>query len=313
MVEPHKIEIRETEKEPEQNDVVVKIASCGLCNWELNFWHGSLNLYGYPHPLGHEWAGVVERVGPDVKNCKVGDKVSGLARGFGGFAEYRFAKENQLQKLGDDIDPKYAMGEPQKCVMTVLRAVRAEAADVGVILGCGPMGLWCVQGLSGNYLEKLIVVDIDDWKLEMAKKFGATHTINSGKKSALDEIKNLTGGRFADFVIEGTGVPALLNEAQRYLKKGRGRLVLMSSHSQDAKDFDFRIAIEKSLEIIAAHPDYSHDEADDFRRAVAFINNGTFRNRELVNHEFHIDDLQKAFETLSNKSPDYLKGIVICN
>ena len=116
-----------------------------------------------------------------------------------------------------------------------------------------------------------------------------------------------------DFVIEGTGIPALLNESQRYVKKGRGRIVLMSSHSQIAKEFDFRIAIEKSLEIITAHPDYSVNEADDFRRAIAFINNGTFRNRELVSHEFPLEKIQDAFETLDKKPPDYIKGIVVCS
>ena len=313
LTEAHKFEIKEVEKNPAEDDVVVKISSCGLCNWELNFWHGNLNYSGYPHPLGHEWAGLVESAGSGVKNFKAGDRVSGFARGFGGFAQYKFAKENQLQKLADTVDPKYAMGEPQKCIMTVLRSVRAEAADVGVMLGCGPMGLWCIQGLAGNYLEKLIAVDIDDKKLEMARFFGASHTINSGKTDVSAELGRLTGGRLADFVIEGTGIPALLNEAQRYVKKGRGRLVLMSSHSQKANDFDFRIAIDKSLEIITAHPDYSVNEADDFRRAVAFINNGTFRNHELVSHEFPLEDIQRAFETLDKKPSDYIKGIVVCN
>jgi 2-desacetyl-2-hydroxyethyl bacteriochlorophyllide A dehydrogenase len=313
LKEPHQFEMKEVDNNPKEDDVVVKIAACGLCNWELNFWHGNLNFYGYPHPLGHEWAGVVESAGSDVKGFKKGDKVSGFARGFGGFAEYKFAKESQLQKLDDRIDPKYAMGEPQKCIITVLRASRVESSDIGLILGCGPMGLWCIQGLSGNFLEKLIAVDIDDKKLEMAKNFGATHIINSQKINVIDELIRITGGRLADFVIEGTGIPALLNEAQHYVKKGRGKIVLMSSHSQPAKEFDFRVAIEKSLEIIVAHPDYSFNELEDFRRAVAFINNGTFKNKELVTHEFALADIQSAFETLGKKSSDYIKGIVVCN
>ena len=313
LVETKKFEIREVEKTPADDDVVIKIASCGLCNWELGFWHGYLNIYGYPHPLGHEWAGAVESVGKEVKNFKAGDKVSGLLRGFGGFAEYIFAKEPQLQKLSDNVDPRYAMGEPQKCVMTVLRSVRAEPADMGVVLGCGPMGLWCIQGLAGNYLDKLIAVDIDDKKLEMAKRYGASHIINSGKTNVTDELKLITGGRLADFVIEGTGIPALLNEAQHYLKQGKGKIILMSSHSKMAESFDFRVAIGKSLEIIAAHPDYSVNEADDFRRAVAFINNGTFKNSGLVSHEFPLKEIQRAFEIFENKPSDFIKGIVVCS
>jgi threonine dehydrogenase-like Zn-dependent dehydrogenase len=313
LTEPHKFEIKEVDNNPKEEDVVVKIAACGLCNWELNFWHGYLNFYGYPHPLGHEWAGVVESVGSDVKYFQKGDKVSGFDGALDGFAEYKFARESQLQKLDERIDPKYAMGEPQKCVITVLRAVRVESSDTGLILGCGPMGLWCIQGLSGNYLEKLIAIDIDDKKLELARKFGATHVINSRETNVIDELTRLTGGRLVDFVIEGTGIPALLNEAQHYVKKGRGKLVMMSSHSQPAKEFDFRVAMEKSLEIIVAHPGYSSNEFEDFRRAVAFINNGTFRNKELVSHEFSLVNIQSAFETLGNKPSDYIKGIVVCN
>lgn len=314
LSEPYKFIIKEVEAQPKGDELLIKLASSGLCNWELNFWSGKLNFLGYPHSLGHEWAGVVAEVGSDVKGFKVGDKVSGLARGFGGFAEYKAITETACQKLGDDIDPKYAMGEPQKCVVTVLRAVAPEVGDVGVILGCGPMGLWCIQALAGKYLDKLIAVDIDDAKLAMAKSFGATHTINSKTGNVAEAIAALTGGRLADFVIEGTGVPALLGEAQLYLKStGRGKLVLMSSHSSVTPEFDFRVAVDKSLQIITAHPNFSHNEADDFRRAVALINNGTFDNKPLVSHEWPLDDIEAAFKTLENKPADFIKGIIVCN
>jgi threonine dehydrogenase-like Zn-dependent dehydrogenase len=319
LVEPHKFELREVDAEPKEDDVLIKISACGLCNWELNFWKGNLNYCGYPHPLGHEWAGIVEYAGSKITKFKKGDPVSGFVWGggylpfFGGFAQYKLVKEQSLQKLSDEVDPKYAMGEPQKCIMTVLRAARPESADVGLVLGCGPMGLWCIQGLTGSYLEKLIAVDIDDAKLAMAKKFGASHTINSSNTDVIAELNRLTDGHLADFVIEGTGIPALLNTAQNYIKKGRGRIVLMSSHSDAAKDFDFRIAIEKSVEFIVAHPDYALNEADDFRRAINLINNGTLKNRELVSHEFALADICTAFETLEHKPKDYIKGIVVCN
>ena len=313
LAEPYKFIIKEVEAEPKGDELLVKISSCGLCNWELNFWSGKLNFLGYPHSLGHEWAGVVAQVGPDVKSFAVGDKVSGFAPDFGGFAEYKAISETVCQKLGDTIDPKYAMGEPQKCVVTVLRAIAPEAGDVGVVLGCGPMGLWCTQALAGQYLEKLIAADIDETKLAMAKTFGATHTINTKSENVSEVITAITGGRLADFVIEGTGIPALLNEAQHYLKTtGRGKLAMMSSHSSATSEFDFRIAMDKCLQITSAHPSFSHNQADDFRRAVSLINNGTFKNKEMVSHEFALDDIQAAFEALDNKPADFIKGIVVC-
>lgn len=312
LVEPRKFELHQIEENPGQDEVLVQIASCGLCNWELNFWTGDLNFLGYPHPLGHEYAGTVVEKGSSVTTLQVGDKVSCYARGFGGFSEYKVLSSKACIKLDDSIDPKYALGEPQKCIITVLRATAPEAGDNGVVLGCGPMGLWCIQALAGRLLNTLIAVDIDDAKLEMAKQFGATHCINSAKGNVELKLKDITKGHLADFVIEGTGIPSLLNAAQHYIKpSGRGRLVLMSSHHEPAKEFDFRQAVDRSLSIIVAHPGYSQNQDDDFRRAVAFINNGTFRVKELVSHEFSLADIQHAFEIFEHKPAGFLKGIIV--
>lgn len=312
LVKPRQFEIFEVEEAPGPGQVLIQIAGCGLCNWELNFWDGNLNFQGYPHKLGHEFAGTVVEVGEGCTQLKVGDKVSAVDRGFGGFAEYRVTGEKACEKLGDNIDPKYAMGEPQKCVLTVLSAIDPKAADYGVVLGCGPMGMWCIQAMKGNLLGALIAVDIDDEKLAMAKRFGATHTINSSKEDEVEAIRKITQGHMADFVIEGTGVPALLDRAQDYLKVGRGsRIALMSSHHDKASSFDFRKAVDRGLTIIAAHPPYSESETDDFRRAVIYINNGTFQNKELVSHEFALEDIQQAFEMLEHKPASFLKGLVV--
>lgn len=312
LTKPGKFEIFEVEEEPGYGEVLIKIASCGLCNWELNFWDGNLNFLGYPHKLGHEFAGVVEALGEGCKKLKVGDKVAVVEKNFGGFAEFQIAKEESCLKLEANIDPKYAMGEPQKCVLTVLRAAAPEPGDYAVMLGCGPMGLWCIQALAGNMLGALIAIDIDDNALALAKTFGATHIINSKNEDVAVRIAEITGGHMADFLIEGTGVPSLINAAQEYMKAGRGsRILLMSSHHNSCPDFDFRKAVDKGLQIIAAHPPYSQDERDDFRRAIIYINNGTFKNKELVTHEFALADIQKAFEALEQKPPGFIKGIVV--
>lgn len=310
LVEPRKFGFFEVDEEPGEGQVLLKIASCGMCNWELNFWDGNLNFQGYPHKLGHEFAGEVVEVGPNVKRLKVGDHVSVVSRGFGGFAQYRVTNEADCEILADDIDMVYALGEPQKCTMTVLRATAAEVGDFGVILGVGPMGMWCVQALAGKSLAGLIAIDIDDAKLEMAKEYGATHVINSKKENARERIREITDGHMADFVIEGTGINAVFNEAQDYLRNGQGRLILMSSH-HDSGEFDFRKAIDLGAKIIVPHPNYSQDERDDFRRTVLLINNGTFVTKPMVTHEFKLSEIQKAFETLENKPEGFMKAIVI--
>lgn len=310
LMAPHKIEVVEVDEEPNPDEVLVKVAGCGMCNWELNFWHGDL-VWGYPQALGHEYSGEVVKVGEKCTKIKVGDKVCCL-NNMGGFAEYVRVWEGNCIKFSKDVDTKYAMGEPQKCIITVMDAADPQPGDYGVIQGCGPMGLWCVQGLSGHYLNGLIAVDIDDEKLALAKKFGATHTVNSKTENAVEKIREITGGHMADFVIDGTGVPALLDSAQDMVKFGqRGKLVMMSTHHGPAPSFDFRKAVDRGLTIIAAHPQYSRNEMDDFRRAVKFIENGTFQNKELVTHEFTLENIQEAFETLANKPAGFKKAIVV--
>ena len=315
LVEPGRFEIREVEENPGRGQLLVKVASCGLCNWELNFWQGKLGAgTGKPLALGHEWAGTVVETGEGVTDFQVGDIVAcGVPEmsDFGGFAEYAVAGAGSVLKLAPNINPKYALGEPLKCILTVLRGAKPEAGDYGVVLGAGPMGMWCIQALRGEMLSELIVIDIDDEKLKTARKYGATVTINSRSQNVEEELKKITHGHMADFVIEGTGVPALLDTAQDYLKFGKGRLILMSSHESVCEQFDFRKAVARSLEIIVTHPGHSDDPKDDFRRAMNLLTKGTFKNEEMVTHEFKLSEIMTAFHTLEHKPKDYLKGIVV--
>lgn len=311
LTEKGKFTIKEVDLKPKADEVLVKVAVCGLCNWELNFWKSNGGMYSeYPALLGHEWSGEVIETGENVTRFKVGDKITSYE--YGGFGEYNVAKEDMCYKINPEIKYENAMGEPIKCISTVLTGTAPRVGDTGVILGCGAMGQWCIQSLSNGFLSHLIAIDIDDKKLEIAKMHGATHTINSAKEDAAERVKEITGGRMADFVIEGTGVPEVVNEAAYYLKNG-GRLTLMSSHERAPKEFSFIPAFDRGITLVAASPSSSLDAEDDLRRASMLINNGTIKNELLISHRFELDDINTAFETLENKPRDYIKGIVVCN
>ncbi len=305
-----KFELWEADITPKPDEVLVKVAVCGLCNWELNHWKGILGEC--PQPLGHEWSGTIVELGKDVTDFKIGDNVTGLADSLTGFSDYIVSRSNRCFKLSPDKKVEHALGEPLKCILTVLRATAPEAGEAGVIMGCGAMGLWCIQGLAGNLLSSLIAIDVDDRKLELARSFGATHTINPKKENVKALIDQFTGGSMADFVIEGTGIPALLNESVRYLKSsGRGRLLAMSSHEAICEEFDFREAISRSIEIRFPHPGYSYNQIEDLRRAVLHINRGVFKMDQIITHQFPLANIQEAFETFEKKPDGYIKGVVI--
>ena len=311
LIKERAFEIREDDISPKDNQILVKVKLCGLCNWELHFYKGIGGEYytNYPMVIGHEWAGIVAEKGKNVTDFEIGDKVTFLPGDFQGFAEYTAVDAKDCYKINPDVDLDNAMGEPLKCILTVLSNAQPKAGDFGLVLGCGPMGLWCIQALKGNMLGGLIAVDIDDGKLELAKKFGATHVINSQKENIIERIKEITDGSMCDFVIEGTGIPKLFENAIQYLKNS-GSLILMSSHEKPCEAFDFRPAIDRGIHFHIAHPNSSHNQADDMRRAVALINNGTFNNKKIITHRFKIEEIGKAFETLENKPKDYIKGVI---
>lgn len=310
LVEKYRFEIREDELIPAPDQVLVKIKLCGLCNWELNHWKGTDESFcrQYPVVIGHEWVGEVVEKGANVKKLEIGDLVT-VPGGMGGFGEYNLAKETNCYKLAPNVSVENAIGEPLKCIATILNAAAPRIGDSGLIMGCGPMGLWCTQALSGHLMDTCIVVDIDDEKLELAKKYGATHTINSMKEDVKSRVREITNGRMCDFVIEGTGIPKILNECIYYLKNA-GRLILMSSHESECPSFDFRPAIQRGITIKVAHPTSTVTPADDMNRAVALINNGTFHNEDIITHRFKLEEIEEAFRTLENKPKDYIKGII---
>jgi len=311
LVEKGKFEIQEVELKPKSDEILIKVAICGLCNWELNFWKSNGGMYSeYPALLGHEWSGEVIEVGSDVTKFKVGDKVTSYE--YGGFGEYNVAKECMCYKVNPEVKYENAMGEPIKCISTVLTAAAPRVGDTGVILGCGAMGQWCIQSLAGGSLSNLIAIDIDDKKLEIAKKHGATHVINSRTEDAYAKVAEITGGAMADFIIEGTGVPEVLNTAAEYLRE-KGRLILMSSHERCAKEFNFSPIFLKGITLYGASPALSLDPEDDLKRGTVLINSGKINNDLLVSHRFDLKDINTAFATLENKPADYIKGIVVCN
>jgi threonine dehydrogenase-like Zn-dependent dehydrogenase len=305
LVEPGRFDIRDAEVTVGPGEVLVETTGCGLCTYELNHWAGRLGKP--PMVLGHEGYGVAVEIGPDTTGrVKVGDRVTGLCGDC--FADYFTMPENHTMLLRPDLDQEHVPGEPLYCVHNVVRAAHPEIGDNLAIVGCGPMGLWALQALTSPVLQSVVAVDIDEAKLELARSFGATHTVNSAKRDAVEALKEITGGRLADLAVEGTGGPGV-KTAIDLLRPRRPKLVIMSSFKHPI-DVDMVTLCAKAVEMIHAHPGICMDREDGVRRTEILINNGVFRTDRLISHRFVLEDVQKAFEALENRPAGYLKGIV---
>jgi len=258
--------------DPGPHDVVVKIQACGVCHTDLAYRDGGIGD-NYPYLLGHEAAGIVDAVGDDVSHVAVGDfvvlnwrAVCGECRaqycfatfnastpmtlsdgteleaalGIGAFIEKTLVHEGQCTRVNPDADPA-AAGLLGCGIMAGLgAAVNTGAVRRGesvAVIGCGGVGMAAVAGAALAGATRIIAIDLSDEKLERAREFGATHTVNpgslSGDRDAVGEgqpvvqaVQEILGGVGADVVIDAVGIPATFRQAF-YLRDLAGRVVLV--------------------------------------------------------------------------------------
>ncbi|CAN5183834.1 Zn-dependent alcohol dehydrogenase [soil metagenome] len=239
---------------PIGQEVLVDVKASGLCHTDLTASNFNIG-YATPSLLGHEVAGIVAAIGPDVTEFTVGDHVVGclvqycgkcekclsgkiyqclhpeatlrtatdaprvtldgapIEQGFGlgGFAEQSLIHESQLVKVAD------AMPFPQAALLgcgvvtgagAVLNSANVQAGDSVVILGAGGVGLNAISGAVVAGATTIIAVDVADDKLEKARRFGATHVVNSKTTDPVVAVREITGGG-ADAVFDFVGLPAV--------------------------------------------------------------------------------------------------------
>lgn len=341
---------------PGEHDVVVKIQACGVCHTDLAYRDGDIED-AFPFLLGHEAAGVVERVGDAVTHVEVGDfvvlnwrAVCGECRackkgepkycfnthnasakmtladgdkdagteltpalGIGSFAEKTLVHEGQCTKVNPEADPA-AAGLLGCGVMAGLGAA-VNTGDVKrgesvAVFGCGGVGMAAIAGAVLAGASKVIAVDLDPDKLELAKKFGATHTIAAKDKSedeVIEAVRELTDGFGTDVAIDAVGIPATTRQAF-YSRDLAGRMVMVgvpnltSRFDVPAIDFFGRGGSLKSSWYGDCLPER------DFPMYVDLSLQGRFPLQDFVSERIGLDDVEEAFATM--KAGKVLRSVV---
>jgi len=232
---PRDIELVERELECGPNQVIVKNHLMGICGSDKSFYRGKLppktaefrQEPKFPFYLGHESGGTVVAVGEKVREFKIGDKV--MAFGWNNnFADYFRSEVFQLQPVPFGLDMELAsLGEPISCAMYSGLNSRVQLGDLVVIMGGGFAGQIIAQcaKLKGAY--KVVVVDVLEGKLELAKKLGADIVINAANENVIEIIKELSGGKGADVVVEAAGTAESYNTASEIIRHN-GKFVFYS-------------------------------------------------------------------------------------
>lgn len=306
---------------PERGEVLVKVAACGVCHTDLHFIdHGVPTFKKPPLILGHEISGTVAGLGASADGWKEGDRVLLPAvYGCGRCRMCRLGRENVCENLvffGSSVDGGYAeyVLAPAQALLAlpaeipliegaiiadatttpfhaVVNRGRVQAGDVVVVIGCGGIGLNCVQ-IAAAVGAQVIAVDIADHKLEWARKLGARVTLNPRAVERPDkELRALTGGG-ADVAFECIGNPATQEQAFNAVRAG-GRFVVVGS-SDKPLALNIGKVMFREIEIIGS----LGCRTVDYPRVLALAAQGKIKVAELVTARFALDDINAAFDTL---------------
>ena len=246
LVAPKKVEVVDYELSVGPEDVLVKTHLAGICGTDKNFYKGILPdmqgpgyskdrpLVTFPFMIGHEGGGVVLEVGSHVRKYRPGDFVMSFNRNVT-MAEHFVAPEYRLEMAPAGLSKELAcLGEPIACAMFSGLNSKVNLGDTAVVYGAGFAGQTIAQVMKKKGALQLIVVDIVDEKLQIAKELGADVIINARKDNPVEAILDLTKGLGADVVAEVAGAEAAVNNAIQSVRKN-GQLVFYSWVTQSIR------------------------------------------------------------------------------
>ena len=321
--------------QPGPDDVLVAVRACGICGSDVHGLDGSTGRRRPPIIMGHEASGVIAATGAAVRGWTAGDRVTfdstiycghcefcrrgeinlcdnrrvlGVSceayRQHGAFAEFVAVPQRVLYRLPDGLSFEHAaLAEPFTVALHAVRRAPVTLNDSVVVLGAGMIGLALVQALRLAGCGRLIVADVADGRLALAKKLGATDAVNSAGGNAAAAILDLTHGRGADIAFEAVGVTATVDLALGCLRKG-GTAALVGNISPKI-EFPLQIAVTRELSIHG-----SCASRGEYPAVLEMLGRGALQADPLLSATAPLADGAAWFDRLYRKEPGLLKVIL---
>lgn len=305
-----------------ENQVLLKVFSCGVCSSELPVYSGdvigtpgvSFRYKEYPADFGHEVVGEVLEIGSSVSRLKIGDIVTGLTYSGCGFATH-FVEDAEMLVVIPDAKPEdavYALGEPLMATVNILNQMSIEFGSNIAIIGDGFMSLLLIAALGRYPLGSLTVVGHHSDRLALAEKYGATRCVNGKEEDPWQVIMDITKGKGVDASVEYAGSSKSLQLAASVCKpKQRAELVLAAAYDNSLPFSIGNYLQNRAPVIIPAYPNHSMSKAQDLQRGIDGYVKGVFPMRELVTHSYGLDQAHNALEDCINRTDGYIKGIIL--
>lgn len=317
---PASVEIQEaTRPTLGPGDILVKMQSCGICGSDVEKVFGK---YGQPSMrLGHEPAGIILEVGSLVSGFKPGDRVfthhhvpcyschyckhgnetmcptyyetnlspCGLSEEY--VVPQWNVEHDGVLKIPDTMSfDEAAMIEPLACCVRAWSKFSYRKDDTAAIFGAGPTGMMHVMLAYANEFSKVFCIDVNDFRLDFASKFGAVSL--KAEPQSIQKILAETQNRGVDISIVATGSLKAVTDAISVTRKG-GVIVLFGVPSKGATlDIDMSVVYSKELTLV---PSYAASDQDT-KRSLELISSGKVDVKKLITHRYTLGDSQKAFE-----------------
>jgi L-iditol 2-dehydrogenase len=309
-------------------DVLVKMAAVGVCGSDVHYYtHGRIGDWVVEQPLilGHESAGIVVEVGSAVTHLKVGDRVAlepGIPCGTcrvcrigrynlcrdvlflatppvnGAFVEYLVHHAQYTYRLPDSMSlEEGAMLEPLAVGMHATARGEVGGGDSVAILGCGPIGLMTLQAARAQGASLSIAVDLVENRLELARKLGATHTINAKNEDVVRKVEEITAGEGVDIVFETAGTGATVSQTVDVVRTG-GTIVPVGLGGDDMVPLNVIKMVVNEIRVVPINR-----YANVYQRAIPLVADGRIDVKSLITGERPLAEVKDALN-LSIKEPE---------
>jgi len=315
----------------EPTDAIVRIDTTTICGTDLHILKGNVPAVTDGRILGHEGVGTITEAGSAVKGLKVGDRViiscvsacgscaychqqlpshcldaegaSGIGWILGHLidgtqAEYvrtPFA-DNSLHKLPEDVSDESAIMLSDILPTGFEIGIRygdVQPGDVVAVVGAGPVGLSIIMTAGLHGASRVIALDLDDNRLEMARKFGATDTVNNGEDDWLEQVMAMTdGGMGVDVAIEAVGIPQTFDMCIAMIRPGAS-VANVGVHGTSV-ELELQDLWIKDINITTGLV-----SATTTPMLLKLVSQGKIKPEEFVTHRFKLDEMMEAYDIFS--------------
>lgn len=309
---------------PEQGEVLVKVIASGICHTQLLEIKGE-NATGshIPNLLGHEGSGIVVSVGKKVTKVREGDHVIlSWIRGYGTstspqpiehngqqinrgsvttFSDYTVVSENRVTPIRKDMPlrPLALIGCAVATGMgMVFNNARVEEGSSIMVIGCGGIGINAVHAASIAKARTIIAVDRLEAKLEVAKRFGATHTVNSSKLDLNQELEKLTNQQGLDYAIEAVGKKETMEVAYNSVKKTSGKAILCGVPNPPGQTIEIDpFPLYYGRQLVGTSGGETNPDID-FDDYCSMYIDGVLKLDDMISHVLSLDDINEGIELM---------------